>query len=212
MTPSPNDAAARAKITFGLDELQALKSDAFHGRPCAARASTGLAIRLLTGLAGDAHAVLDEIDCLEGVRESRNTKPASQFCHAPLHPLWHKHYLATRHILPNIGIRWGVNAGGNRDFDRMIRDVARAHGENPDQWPGIVAHRFAHDGYVDRSHAGRLTGDWIIFAEHGGTKYYLDLAMHEEGLPENASRLLAKLQGSAGAEFPFVFECGSRTT
>ncbi|MBA4233757.1 MAG: hypothetical protein C0465_24585 [Ralstonia sp.] len=86
----------------------------------------------------------------------------------------------------------------------MIKRIANDHGHDPDLWQGVLAHHFAN-GYVERSQAGRLTGDWIIFAEHEGVRYYLDLATHEEGLAENAARLLKKLQNSAAAEFPFAF-------
>jgi hypothetical protein len=97
-----------------------------------------------------------------------------------------------------------VRGDGNRDLDQMIARVANKHGQDPDAWPGVLAHNFA-DGYVDPSQAGRLTGDWIVFAAHEGTRYYLDLASHEEGKGKSAERLLIKLRSSATAEFPFVF-------
>ncbi len=194
-----------ATISFDLDDLARLKSHVANGRPYAQRLSTGLAIRLLTTAQNDAPFVLAAIDALEGLRAERNVKPASQFRRPPLFPLWHRHFFAPRHMIRNIGERWGIARGqGNRDLDRMIERVANDHGDDPDLWQGVLAHRFAN-GYVERSLAGRLTGDWIIFAEQEGLRYYLDLATHEEGEPANAARLLIKLKGSASAEFPFVF-------
>ncbi len=193
-------------ISLDLDDLARLKSHAAAERPYAQRLSTGLVIRLLTTARYDAPFVLDAIDALEGLRAERNVKPASQFRRPPLFPLWHRHFFAPRHMIRNIGERWGIARGqGNRDLDQMIERVANDHGHDPDLWQGVLAHRFA-DGYVERSQAGRLTGDWIIFAEHGGLRHYLDLATHEEGLPQNTARLLKKLQDSAAAEFPFAFD------
>lgn len=194
-----------AKISLSFDELAVLKKAATRERPYAQRLSAGLIIRLLTTARDDAPFVLDGIDGLEGLRVSRNVKSASQFRHPPLHPLWHKHFFAPRHMIRNIGERWGIARGkGNGDLDQMIARVADEHGHDPDVWPGVLAHQFA-DGYVEHSQAGRITGDWIVFAEHEGTRYYLDLASHEEGQGARAEHLLAKLRCSAAAEFPFVF-------
>ena len=107
-------------------------------------------------------------------------------------------------MLRNIGIRWGMDNGGNRELGFMIRDVADRFGNDIDLWQGIIADRFVN-GYVERSQGGRLTGDWIVFGEHDGNRYYIDLATHEEGTSANASILLSKLRGSAEAEFPFLF-------
>jgi len=199
------DRPGYATISFDLDDLARLKSHAAAERPYAQRLSTGLAIRLLTTAQNDAPYVLAAIDALEGLRAERNVKPASQFRRPPLFPLWHRHFFAPRHMIRNIGERWGIARGqGNSDLDQMIERVANDHGDDPDLWQGVLAHHFAN-GYVERSQAGRLTGDWIIFAEHEGQRYYLDLATHEEGETANAERLLSKLKGSASAEFPFVF-------
>ena len=194
-----------AKISFSLDELAALKRGAAQERPYAQRLSTGLIIRLLTTAKDDAPYVLDAIDALEGVRSHSGIKSASPFLHPPLSPLWHQHYFAPRHMIRNVGERWGIARGkGNTELDQMIARVANEHGQDPDIWPGVLARQFA-DGYVERSQAGRLTGDWIVFAEHEGSRYYLDLALHEEGFGARAEHLLIKLRCSAAAEFPFVF-------
>lgn len=204
--PAKNDAPC-AKISLDRGELARLKEVAACSRPYAERLSTGIVIRLLTTAQQDAEFVLDAIDGLEGLRSAGNIKQASQFRHPPLHPLWHQHFSAPRHLVRNLGERWGVarGANGNRDLDHLIKHVVHEHPATGDRWPGILAHRFGH-GYFERAQQGRLTGDWIVFAQHEGAKYYLDLATHEEGQPENAARLLSKLRNSANADFPFVFE------
>lgn len=206
-TPNPaEDHVPRAIISLDRGELAQLKDVAACSRPYAERLSTGFVIRMLTTARQDAEFVLDAIDGLEGLRSARSIKQAEQFRHPPLHPLWHQHFSAPRHMLRNLGERWGIARGtGNRDLDRLIDRVAHEHGDVADRWPGILSHWFAH-GYVERAQQGRLTGDWIVFAQHEGANYYLDLATHEEGQPENAARLLAKLRNAANAEFPFAFE------
>lgn len=197
--------AEAASISIDLDELARLKTIVAEERSYAERLSTGLALRLLTCAREDAPFVLQAIDGLEGIRPSPNIIGATQFAYEPMHPLWHQHFFAPRHMLRNIGERWGIARGkGNRDLDQMIARVADNHGHDPSVWPDVISHLFM-DGYVERSQARRLTGDWIIFAVHKGQRYYLDLATHEEGKPANADQLLSKVKGSAAAEFPFAF-------
>lgn len=107
----------------------------------------------------------------------------------------------------NIGERWNIARGeGNRDLDTMIQKVVSEQGHNPAMWHKLLAHRFVMDGVEERSEANQLTGDWIIFAKHGGNNYYLDLATHEKGEVEKAPDLLDKLRNGSSMDFPFLFE------
>ena len=203
--PADGDQTEMVTLSFDPAERLRLKRLAAFERPYAERISLALAIRLLTIAQLDSHYVLDAIDGLEGIRPTPPFKTAARFEHAPLYPLWHQHYVAPRHIVRNIGERWGIARGeGNRDLTNMIELVANEQGHDPDLWPKMLAHLFT-DGYFERLRARRLTGDWIIFAVHDGVSYYLDLAKHEEAKPANAASLLKKLRNSASAEFPFAF-------
>lgn len=192
-------------VSFSLDEVKAIKRVLVSDRPYADRISLGFAARLLMikDDLKEGHLVLDEIDYLESLRPRSKTKGEEQFLYPPLNPFWHKHYSAPRHILRNIGERWGLDRSGNRHLQAMIRDVAKTHGNDPDRWQAMIAHRLVIEGYNDRVQRG-LTGDWIIFAKHDGRNYYLDLATHEEGT--DPQRLYMKLHQGSAAEFPFVFE------
>ncbi len=204
-----NSRVDEKKIIINLDvaQISALKLEAVRGRFYATRISIALAIRLLdrSDPFFDSFAVLDELDCLEGIRFSSRTKPEAPFKGAALQPYFHKHFSSSKHLLKNLGIRWNLAGGGNRDLDRMIHDVAKELGENHDQWVGNLAHRFVMDGYAQRIKRG-LTGDWIIYAKHEGVNYYLDLATHEEGLGERATELAKKLRDGCESDFPFLFE------
>jgi len=61
------------------------------------------------------------------------------------------------------------------------------------------------EGYSDRTMYG-LTGDWIFFGVYNDQNYYLDWAAHEEGTPQNAHKLFAKLKQGSATEFPFLFD------
>lgn len=163
-------------------------------------------MRMLLNMPDEISFILDAIDMLEGLSFARNLKPAEQFRRPPLKGLWHQHFFSSSyHMTRNVAERWSAAGGGNFEYTQMIGDVMRTHGHDPDAWPMALARRFM-DGYVERAQAGKLTGDWIVFAVHEGTRYYLDIALHEEGLKINAPRLLEKLRGSAAMDFPFVFD------
>lgn len=200
------------RLSLSAGEVAWLKNEAVRGKPYADRVSMALAFRLLgapeSGL--DAWAVLDELDHLEGIKGTSRTKGACPFRRPPLKPLWHKHFSSARHVGRNIGVRWNLGGNGNKDLDAMLHEVARDYGDDPESWPKMLAHRIV-EGYSERMRRG-LTGDWIIFGVHEGRNYYLDLATHEEGTPENADRLFAKLQQGSAAEFPFLFEILARTS
>lgn len=196
------DELERASFTF--DELKRIKRALTQERAYSEQISIAFAVRLLqvrTELKEDL-LVLDEIDFLEGVGPRTQTKNEEQFRHAPLHPFWHKHFSAPRHLVRNLGDRWGLGGKGNRDLTAMIEDVARKHGGEPGVWQNVLVHRLVMDGYQDRFQRG-LTGDWIIYAKHDGRNYYLDLATHEEG--RDPQRLYDKLRNGSAAEFPFLF-------
>ncbi|WP_211960742.1 hypothetical protein [Cupriavidus plantarum] len=137
-------------------EVFEFKSEATRGRPYAARISIAMAVRLLdrTDRYFDPFAVLDELDYLEGIRPISRTKPESPFKGPHLQPFWHKHFSSSRHLLKNIGVRWDLIGGGNRDLDRMILDVAQKHGEDPIQWINDLMHRLIVGGYEERAVRG----------------------------------------------------------
>lgn len=195
------------RISLGPEERRRLKVEALGGRPYAEHVSTSLAVLLiaLREGRGDYFPVLDELDFLEGIRKSSKTKPAKRFEKDPrLHWIWHKHYSSARHIPRNVGLRWGLNGRGNQALDQLLAAVAREHGGDPDMWPRVLAHELAVGGYESR--AGRLTGEWILYAVHEGKNHYLTLGTHEEG--GNPEGLLARLRQHCEAEWPFLFgEC-----
>lgn len=195
------------KQSFTFEEVAEIKRRATMERPYADRVSIALAFRLLGhfGKMPEQFEILLELDCLEGLRQSSRTKPAKPFRKPPLseYPLLHKHFFSThRHLVRNVGIRWALDKDGNKDLDKLIHDVAERCGDDPDLWPKLLVHSVVIEGFEDRARRG-LTGDWIIFTQHEGRNYYLDIATHHEG--ENPEELLKKLRNGCQWEFPFAF-------
>lgn len=194
------------KISLDKEQIGRLKAEAVRGKPYVERVSIALACRLLDSSDPrfNPFAVLDEIDYLEGIAKVSRTKSEAQFKKPPLFPFWHKHFFSTQHLIKNVGIRWSMSDGGNKDLDKMIRDVVNQYGEDPNAWPGYLAHQLIIGGFSDRAERG-LTGDWLIYAKYENSNYYLDLATHEEGVREEAETLFIKLKNGSQSEFPFLF-------
>lgn len=191
------------RVSFTTEEWNRIKRRVSGGRPYAHRMSIGLTTRLLQVESGkDLRPVLRELDYLEGFRESSSTKEEKPFKHGRLRSFWHKHYFAPRHLMRNLGERWGIRNDGNHDLLKMLHHVAKLHGDDPDRWPAEVEYRLFVDGFNDRAARG-LTGNWIIYAKHEGLNYYLDLAVHEEGRDQDC--LYRKLRAGSVVDFPFVF-------
>lgn len=195
--------AETCKVSLDSSEIASLKRTITNDRPYANRISLGFAFRLLSIKATlrEDQLILDEIDNLEALKKRSRTRREEKFRKPPLHPFWHKHYTAPRHILKNIANRWNLTGDG-KPLLAMLGNVATTHGSDLDDWPGIAAYRMVIDGYTHRAKRG-LTGDWIIFGKHAGKNYYLDLATHHEG--DEPERLYEKLRQGSAAEFPFLF-------
>lgn len=196
-------------ISLDREEISKIKREAAHGGVWSERISLALAFRLLdrSNPYFCRFNVLDQINYLEGIKLASSTKAATQFRNPPLFPFWHKHFMLPHQIMRNIEIRWNLGGGGNKDLDQMIREVIKDHGDDPDIWPSVLAHRATVEAFEDRAKRG-LTGHWLIFAKHEGINYYLDLATHEEGVKEKAHALKEKLINGSQAEFPFLFDSG----
>lgn len=172
-------------------------------------ASGRYSVLLLLGLFGGVRSgrlnpakVIHEIECLEDTHKRSHLKPASQFDRRPaLRGLWHKHYLEDG--LPSMAenIRKGIAKFG---LPWLKQQIAGSHTSGEERFLTEQDRaRIAYDAVVGNwqqliEHSA-LTGEWLIFAEHQGKKYYLCLGKHggDEMLRSQIDAICLK-------EFPFL--------
>lgn len=194
------------KNTLTLREIQNIKEEAVCGQPYAERVSLALALNLLINQEnrGDYDSILDEFNHLENIAPATRTKPEGKFKRGVIKFLYHKHYSSGRHISRNLidQLKFKKDGAATDFFETTCARIIKEHGEDPDVWPGVLAHTLAIQGYHDHANHG-LTGDWIVFGKHEERNYYLGLATHEEG--REPEHLLTRLRQNCEAEYPFIF-------
>lgn len=126
----------------------------------------------------DPESIVDEIESLEGKRICVGTKPATMFNNEPLKGLWHKHFFSTQFVPRNLQNQHGKNGIKNlvdEVFDSSESPVVTVNMLN-DLSRGVVT-----ESLEKRGAQNRLTGEWIVFAEHENKNYYLCVSTHNEG-------------------------------
>jgi hypothetical protein len=114
------------KRSLSLDQVRNIKEYVTHKAPYASRVSLGFAVGLaqLDEKFREGLDILRELDALEGLIPNSSTKEAAPLKWPPLRQFWHKHFFTSRHLIRNIGERWGLGKGRNRDLSAMIDEVA----------------------------------------------------------------------------------------
>jgi hypothetical protein len=138
--------------------------------------------------------IIAEIAALEGASTAKSscTKPSREYRGKLLNGLWHKHYPQARFITANLLLHWK-----RCDLLELIKSSYARREFFDEQAAKDLVYRFVCEGYAERSSSGKLTGEWIVFAEQGGKKYYLSLASHSE----DDSAIWSRCKACA-AEFP----------
>jgi hypothetical protein len=163
--------------------------------------------------------VLDEIALLEKIPKSRftGTKAAEKFRGPILGRFWHKHYFDANHLPQNFLNKWfGDYAEKNGLLRTKLHEVLMTDEDDTDiekYWMAManrISHALVYEGFEARKKRGALTGEWLIYYEHAGLNYYLDLAGHRE--LENQQKLFERLVNECGWEFPFAFELSATSS
>lgn len=142
--------------------------------------------------------VIEEIKHLEGLASSQQTKPATEFKGSLLKGLWHKHFLPT---LPSAFAHNILNHLGKNGLAKLVEEVfdpAKSSTVTPEMLDEL-AQRVVEGSIVDRGAAGKLTGEWIIFAKERGQNYYLCISPHTSGDENIANHVKV-----CAHEFPFL--------
>lgn len=124
----------------------------------------------------DPKHILDEIKRLEALTDDGYTKEASQFKHAPLHPLWHQHYFSDHYLVPNIQNEI------NKNFKAIWDKSVGAEGSIIEQTHiDKLTHNLVHGTIETRSNEKRITGEWLVFSKETTGNIYLCMATHITG-------------------------------
>ena len=128
-------------------------------------------------------AIINEIEYLENLELSKSiTKSPSLFDHKPLKGLWHKHY----HLgdFKNIKIMYldrivkGKKWGQIKQECRAL-EKKKKKGDSNLKLVFNVLKKHTIDHYGLEMEKSALTGEWIIYHEYRGKKYYLALCDHD---------------------------------
>lgn len=199
-----------------------LKKNVCLSQPYSHRISQCLALRLqyYSSLRRiSKFSVLDEIALLEKTPTSRptGTKMAEKFRGPILGRFWHKHYYDARHLPQNVLNKWfGVYAVKQELLKLKLREVLMADEDDTNMekyWEAKanrVSHAIVYGGIEARKNRGALTGEWLIYYEHLGLNYYLDLADHRE--LNDQQKLFDRLKDECAWEFPFAFDSSSTSS
>lgn len=146
--------------------------------------------------------VMDEIKYLEGCGERTGSKAPSQFTRNVLSGLWHKHYreIGLRSMAMNL--QPALREYGIPSLQAALKEVEETGQERLVTRDDIQ--QFVQDvvegNYGRRWDAGKLTGEWIIYAKHEGKNYYLCLGKHDSG----DDMLRQKIEHFCVVDFPFL--------
>jgi len=146
--------------------------------------------------------VIYEIRALEGLGGQSQTKPPTQFEKLPLRGLWHKHYMADGLSPMARNLLNGIRKDGLPWLEQTVREAEEAGEERFFTAEDVpkMAHDAVQGNWMRRAEAEELTGEWIIYAQHEGSNYYLCLGEHKSG-DEN---LRAQIEALCFYEFPFL--------
>lgn len=139
----------------------------------------------LVKLKGKKEFVVEIINEIEVLEESTvyttHTKTQTSFKHEPLKGLWHKHF----HLgnLKNMKIMYLDALIRDKKWKQITQECRALEKKKGDSdlslvWSVLKKHTF--DDYELRVETGQLTGEWIVYHEFLGKKYYLGLWSHDD--------------------------------
>jgi len=149
-------------------------------------------------------SILAEILWLERLGPRTSTKPPAPLKEPALNGLWHKHFLMPDFVVRNIGIHWGLSRKGNQRFNTELNKFFAMHKGKimDDRLAGELIHRIVLGGYEARASKKRLTGEWIVYGQADGKRYYLTIATHDES-PED---IMSRIRSAAGTKYDFLLK------
>ncbi|WP_217970258.1 hypothetical protein, partial [Vibrio metoecus] len=193
---------ALMRHSISKDELleYAKSSLVFYGLDLS-RVSTVLIAQILqmeSNRTINVHSIGDELKRIESGRSKR----VGTFKHLPLKGLSKAHFFDALFILANIKAEFGFENGGNKRLNKIITEAFQRNesGYLDEKMEMFLAHETTIGALDKRSLENRLTGEWIVFKEYQGVKYYLSVASHTE----DDSDIFKRVQMAYEIDFPFL--------
>lgn len=198
------DKAKWKKMSLSAEQVRRVKLRAVQEKPYAERISLALAVDLLLREQerGDYFPVLDAIDHLEGLQAASLTKDASQFTRGPLAPLWHKHFAGPRSIAMNIKLHLGRPGV----IENMFAEASDESGDDQNLLIRSLSHKLSVQAWKERIDQGMGTGEWLVYAKHGGCNHYLVAVPH--GCRSLDWDLHRQIGSECFGEWPWLFPDG----
>ena len=147
--------------------------------------------------------VIEEILALEGIGQPSRLKPPIQNKHPPLQGLWHKHYLEDGMKSFTTNILRGMDRYGFPHAKRKIEEAKKTGAKEffTTEDIEITIQEILYEHWKKRGEKQALTGEWLVFAKHGGENYYLGLTTHEI---EQHDAFRRQIDAICCDEFPFL--------
>lgn len=163
----------------------------------------------------DPFMVIDEIKFLEGKKSSTGTKPASQFTRsAHIKGLWHKHYLQCNISSMSQNLLIALKNYGIPYLENKVKEVEETGVMQYTTLEDInaIAKEVVENNYSRRAEDEKITGEWIVFAEHEEKKYYICLGKHKNTNSSSTDEeIRKKFDITCDAEFPFLKQIFQKT-
>ncbi|WP_180084295.1 hypothetical protein [Acinetobacter sp. YH12145] len=128
--------------------------------------------------------IINEIEYLEdSVNKKTSTKIQTQFKYEPLLGLWHKHYhIGNFDNINHLIIKPLLKTKKWNRVKQELRVREKQIGSNARNVKMVISvlKKFTIDEYDRKLNNSELTGEWIIYHEYKGQKYYLGLWHHQD--------------------------------
>ena len=146
--------------------------------------------------------VVSQIRVLEGLEANNGLKAATPFKRDALKGLWHQHHFEDGLSSFAKNIKRGLNKFGMPYVSQKIAEAEAAGEERYFTAEDIanIAHDAVSLNWQRLQESEALTGEWLIFAKHEGSNYYLSLGKHNSG----DDYLRAQIDAVCLQEFPFL--------
>jgi hypothetical protein len=143
----------------------------------------------------------EEIRSLEK-REISQTKKAKPFAGPVLRGLWHKHYINRDVASLAQNVKNALDDYGIPLFEEKMKEAKIAvekRFSTKEDVPKIVNDVVAKN-LARRRNEGKMSGEWIIYAQHESQNFYLCLAKHNDG----DEKIRERIERICVREFPFL--------